>query len=93
MKKGKRDWAKIIKDHRDSGKSVKDFCHAKGIHPNTFYKYRKLYSTQPFIEVSVSEHQDVAPIVLRVGRYSLRIQSGFDRDCLKSVLEVIGGIE
>jgi hypothetical protein len=90
MQRQKRDWAKIIEEHQRSGRSVKEFCEPKGIHPTTFYKNRKLCKQQPLVEIPVSGYMRGSSIVLHAGRYSVSIQNGFDRQTLKSVLEVIG---
>ena len=34
-------WAKVIREHTESGLSVKCFCESIGIHENTFYYRRK----------------------------------------------------
>ena len=86
-----RDWAGLVDEHRNSQESVKEFCESRGIHPNTFYKKRKLLQQRRLVEIPVapSSVEDI-PIVVRTGRYRVSIRRGFDRECLRSVLEVIG---
>lgn len=93
MKRQKRDWNRIIREHEESGKSVSEFCEAKGIDRNTFYKNRKLGQLRPLVEISCPSHVEITPIVLRAGCFTIDISPGFDRRCLKNVLEVIGDVE
>lgn len=93
MKRQKHDWKKLIEEHSGSGKSVTDFCAAKGIHPNSFYAKRKSCKKQVLVEIPGPNAIGTLPLVLKIGRYSLAIERGFDPGSLKSVLEVIGGIE
>lgn len=93
MKRQTRNWKKLIEEHSASGKSVTDFCAAKGIHPNSFYTKRKSFKKQALVEIPGPSTIGTLPLVLRIGRYSLSIERGFDPGSLKSVLEVIGGIE
>jgi hypothetical protein len=88
----KRDWAKIIEDFKASGKSVKEFSASKGFHPNTVSKYRKLYQEQPLEEIPVKGIIGASPIVVHIDDYTVNISTGFDRTCLKSVIEVLGEI-
>ncbi len=94
MKRQKRDWAKIVEEQRKSGRPIKAFCELKGIHPNTFYMKRKLFDRQELVEISIHETAEVKihPILIQSGSFSVHIHPGFDQDCLKSVLEVIGDI-
>jgi len=90
MSNQKHEWPRLLAEHRKSGDSVKDFCRSRGIHPNTFYKKRKLHESGPLVEIPVTPSVDVTPIEVNAGRYRVSIRSGFDRECLRSVLEVIG---
>ena len=93
MKRKKRDWAAIIQEQEERGVSIKDYCKAEGIHPTSFYKNRKVFPPQPLVEIPVPAAIQTNPIVIRTGHYALTVQSGFDRDSLKLVLQVIGEIE
>jgi len=93
MNKQKRDWPKILKDHLASGESVKEFCESRGINTTVFYKNRKLACGQPLVEIPVVGSLEFGPIVVMHGEFSVSIPYGFDRECLKSVLEVIGELK
>lgn len=93
MRKRRHDWQRVLEEHRVSGKSVKEFCAEREIHPNTFYKMRQLSRTRELVEIRrtpAAESADASPLEVRTGQYGVMVRRGFDRDCLKSVLEVIG---
>jgi len=90
MNRQKRDWPRILEEQRKSGESVKEFCESRGIHPNTFYKKRKLHVQQPLVEIPVTGAVEDTPIMVSVGRFSVSVRRGFDPGILSSVLEVIG---
>lgn len=91
MRTAKRDWPRIIEEQTESGKSVSEYCESLGIHPNTFYKMRRIERQPAMVEVLPRASRKTAEIVVNVGQYSVAIQSGFDAECLKAVLEVIAG--
>ena len=95
MKRKKRDWAAIIEDQEKQGIPIRDYCEAEGIHPTSFYKNRKIHKQRSMVEIPAPARlsEGINPIVLRTGRYSLAIQTGFERDSVKSVLQVIGELE
>ena len=92
MTRRKRDWPAVLHEQRKSGESVKEFCASRGIHPNTFYKKRKLHSKQPLVEIPVTGTVEDTPIMVSVGRFSVSVLRGFDPEILKSVLEVVGDL-
>ena len=51
MERQMRDWVKLIQEQEESNEPVNEFCIAKGIHPTTFFKNRKIYSKHTFIEI------------------------------------------
>jgi hypothetical protein len=93
MKRQKRDWNSIIRAHEESGKSVREFCEAKRIPRNTFYKNRKLHQIRSLVEISGPSCLEITPIILKTRSYSLAIRSGFDPGSLKSILQVIEKVE
>ena len=93
MRRQERDWSRLVDEHSASGTSVKDFCKSRGINSTSFYKNRKIIKRQPMVEIPVSGSIELTPIVVKSGCYSVCIHPGFDRDSLKSILEVIGKTE
>jgi hypothetical protein len=93
MKRQKYDWNRTIQEYEESGKSVREFCEAKRIPRNTFYKNRKLHQIRSLVEISGPACFEITPIILKTRSYSLAIRSGFDPESLKSILQVIGKVE
>ena len=92
MRTAKRDWPRIIEDQAASGKSVSGYCESLGIHPNTFYRMRRIEKHPAMVEVLPRASRETSAIVVNVGQYSVAIRSGFDAECLKAVLEVVAGL-
>ena len=99
MRKGIKNWDKIFEQHRQSGKSIPEFCKDIGIHVNTFYKHRKRIGCQrsvndsAVVEIKPAFSAPSAPIVLNTKKFMISISNGFDESQLKSVLKVIGDLE
>jgi hypothetical protein len=93
MKKAKRDWSRIIAAQATSGKSVQEYCRGVGVHPNTFYKKRKVEGHPAMVEIRPSWSRKVTSIVVNIRQYSVTVGSGFDPQCLKAVLQVIGELQ
>ena len=90
MMRRRGDWPEIIAEQPRSGKSVDEYCKSKGIHPNTFYRKRKLYGRSAMVEILPLSNRESAAIVVSFGEYSVAIRKGFDAESLKSILRVIG---
>jgi hypothetical protein len=90
MKRAKRNWPQLVEDQEASGQSVQEYCKSIGIHPNTFYKKRKVREHQSLVEIRPPSSSEMTAIVVNLGHYSVAIRSGFDPQCLKAVLQVIG---
>ncbi len=87
------NWEEIIIRHQESGKTVTDFCSEIGIHPNTFYKFRKRKTSSSLVEIKAVEINSQSSIILKTGKFEISLLTGFDEKMLKSVLSVIGEIE
>ena len=100
MRKVIKNWEEVIEQHRQSGKSVENFCKEIGIHSNTFYKNRQKRrrsegskSQTAVIEIKPTALTAAAPIVLKTKKFMISISNGFDESQLKSVLRIIGELE
>jgi hypothetical protein len=93
MKRQRRDWKAIARDQAASGKSVNEYCKGMGIHPSTFYKGRKVQQRRELVEIAAPTMREIPPIILKTQRCSLVIRRGFDPESLRSILQVIGGVE
>ncbi|MBI9109554.1 MAG: hypothetical protein JEZ04_22620 [Spirochaetales bacterium] len=58
------NWEHIFEQHRQSAKSITQFCNEIGIHPNIFYKHRKITGRCGIIEVKLVASVCSAPIIL-----------------------------
>ncbi|MDC7124193.1 MAG: hypothetical protein PQJ46_01410 [Spirochaetales bacterium] len=96
MRKVIKNWKEIFEQHRQSGKSIPEFCNDIGIHPNTFYKHRKRFSGDAIavdsavVEIKPEISAKTEPIVIQTKKFMISISEGFDETHLKSVLKVIG---
>lgn len=90
MKRPKRNWSPILENQETSGKSVHEYCESIGIHPNTFYKMRKVQAHPAMVEVRPQPGAKGSPIVVNLRQYAVAVRSGFDPQCLKVVLQVLG---
>lgn len=87
------NWEEIIIQHQESGKTVNEFCKGIGIHPNTFYKFRKRKRSSGLVEIKALNSNAAVPIILKTSKFEISITPGYDEKLLKSILMVIGEIE
>ena len=87
----KIDWGEVAAEQKGSGKTIKDFCKEKGIHPYTFYRHRKKIENSELIEVQVVKRTiRENPIMLKYHDVSIVLQSGFCKRTLKDLFSVLG---
>ncbi|MBQ8996294.1 MAG: hypothetical protein IJ091_10820 [Oscillospiraceae bacterium] len=76
-------WSGIVKDCRNSGLSVKEWCQAKGISINTYYKWQgrvfkaaeQAVNEEPeFVEVNYQEPEGSKEAIARVHKEGLEIE-------------------
>ncbi len=95
------EWRELLEDQRSSNMSVKEWCESEGISTTTYYYWRKRVSVAP----AASSAPPLAPrwlpvvledatpcssgLTLRVGRVSMDICAGFDRNLLRATLDVL----
>jgi hypothetical protein len=96
-KAGALDFGQLVDEWKQSGKSVKDFCEAKGISEQRFY-----YHKQKVLGVKVPAKSKVIRLTASMkevghggyeisrGGATLRIPAGFDPAKVKSLLELLG---
>lgn len=96
------EWQERLKDHQESGMSVKDWCLSEGVSTATYYYWRKracedqVGGSAPqsagWVPVIVNEPAPGSRVLtLRVGRVSVEVASGFDASLLSDVLSVPEG--
>jgi len=93
MKEQNRDWRQIVEEQAACGKSVQEYCKSIGVHPNTFYRKRKMQRRLVMVEVRPAPSTEISPIIVSVGKYSVAIRTGFDAEALQAVLHVLGELQ
>ena len=95
MKRKQLDWTRIVEEHKSSGQSVELFCQEKEIHPNTFYRHRKLLHQKnqtDTVLVNIKytpEVQEHKPIRVLLHEFIIEIPSGADSLTVESMLRMI----
>lgn len=87
----KHNWPELVKEQKLSGETVYAFCKARKIHYTSFYKNRKHLKSSNFVEIKVNikAPELKEPIILKCGKYSVTLQSGFCKQTLKDVLSIL----
>lgn len=95
-KRQTQDWAALLLEQEQSGKSIADFCKDKGIHYSSLYKHRKIIQDSKLVEIKVKhkpESQSTeAPIVLNYREFSIKVPSCFNKQSLTDVISVLVNI-
>ena len=87
----KINWGEVTAEQKSSGKTIKDFCSEKRIHPHTFYRHRKKLENSELIEIQVVERASHGnPIMLKYHDVSIVLQSGFCKRTLKDLFSILG---
>ena len=101
MKKiSREERERFLSAWKASGQPVKQFCREQGLNHYTFYGWleaqrkKPTEPTQAFVELKVNseQSQDTPPLVIVCGPYRIELVRGFDRELLKTVLEVLGAV-
>jgi hypothetical protein len=91
----RQKWTDLIRQHEQSGATVKVFCRDRGVSEPSFYSWRKrLATSQPvrfaLVEANASGTNEHAPMELIVSSGErLRIARGVDSATLRTVLGVL----
>ena len=88
-----RVWAKRLRAHERSGKSVRQFCEEGGFSDATFYKWRQRLAAHADAGVHVELVElggpQAAPFEISVGEVTVRVPAAFDDKALSRLLEVV----
>lgn len=90
----------MLSDYRNSGMTSNAWCLSKGIKKSTLYYWMKRLKAKSsktdintkWAELSFPAHAltpSSSCITLKIGKFSLDIQSGFEKSALENVLEVV----
>jgi len=96
-------WRHILREHRQSGLTVAEFCQKHG-HPIHQFKYwkQKLGKEGPGLrfvpavaraEAAAGRGTGDEGLTLEVGKARIKIRSGFDRALLLQAVQALGGDE
>lgn len=88
-------WATRIKECRESGMRVKDWCAEQGLCYHTYYKWQtRLFHkyTEPtagFYEITPARNSGRVAVTVHTGTYSADIYGGADEETIRAVLQAI----
>lgn len=88
-------WSKKIADFRRSGKTKEEWCIKQNISNKQFTYWLRQFSGETtetqWLPVEIKEVERL-PLVLKVGTATIEVPSGFDKEHLSSVIEVLKGL-
>jgi len=95
-----KHWGGIVREHEESGLSVRAFCDQRKITQTEFYKWRKRLSNAkqaeidsliPVTVVDAPAEEGSSRIEIRIDRsLSIFVHPGFDVDTLRDVVGALG---
>ena len=89
-----KNWEEIIREQQQSGKNIKAFCTAKGIHENTFYLNRKKLCKPGLVRIALQKEKTYSgAITVKYQGLTIIVEPESNRDTLKNILEVLGIIQ
>ena len=92
------EWGERIRECRNSGMQVKDWCEANGIAVSTYYKQqRKVFDaakrqarTSPqFVEISPANSAETPAATVRIGEAEADIYPGADEGTIQAILRAM----
>jgi hypothetical protein len=88
-------WSKKIAEFRRSGKTKEEWCQKQNISNKQFTYWLRQFSGETtetqWLPVEIKEVERL-PLVLKVGTATIEVPSGFDKEHLLAVLEVLKGL-
>jgi len=99
-----QEWEKRMAEYRASGQSVREWCAANGVKPERlrYWLRRKkegesteTESTtwlQAVVSGPTPGEQNDTRLLVKVGKASIEVKSGFDPELLSTVVRVLSGI-
>lgn len=86
-------WRAVIAEHAKLGGTVRDFCWQRGLKDHSYYwhKRRMLRDGEQggFRQVSLPGSSSTLRVVVPGSGVHVEVERGFDRDCLRAVLEAL----
>jgi hypothetical protein len=85
-------WLGVIAEHAEVGGTVREFCRQRGLKDHSFYWHRRRMLRDSgqggFREVEVRGRTTLRVIVPGSGVH-VEVERGFDRHCLRAVVEAL----
>jgi len=97
-------WLQLAREFQSSGMTRGQYCKQKQIRPFQLDYWRKRLrkpglavrsSTKSWISLQIKHDQAIdhqSGILLRIGRLTIEVRQGFDRDLLAEVIRVVGPV-
>jgi len=94
-----RVWREVIRRQKISGLSIAQFCRQEGLAQPSFYNWRKKLAAEspgpsqnpsPFLELQLPRLTNSTPCEIVLPRCRVVVPPGFDPDCLRQLLDVLG---
>jgi len=94
-----RVWRDVIRRQKISGLSIAHFCRQEGLAQASFYNWRKKLAAEnpgppqnpsPFLELQLPRLTNSTPCEIVLPGCRVVVPPGFDPDCLRQLLEVLG---
>ena len=86
------DWQALMLEHKQSGKTVKDFCREKGFSVNTFYINRQKLNDKGFVKLNLQMQNTSCCESIKLEYQGLHVflEEGFSKELLHDLFEVLG---
>lgn len=96
-------WIQLISEQKNSNQTLKEWCKSKGITKATLYYWKKRLASESneikpdidWIPVTNSNQPDIpssSRIKLKIEKFTLEIESNFDKTALNDILKVVMSI-
>ena len=99
-----KQWRKHIDDCTSSGLSIEAWCTANEVSSYQYHYWKKKFNKPNhqiknetqwaplIIETRQVPHQQESPITLHVGTYKIDVVSGFDKQTLSGLVQLLGAL-
>jgi transposase len=94
-RKSEKEWEKIVEEFKRSGLNLTAWCRKNNISKSSIYPYIKKFNSSKeslgknWVSIPVRKISETAAFSLKIGTAILDIRSGFDKDELSELLDVV----
>jgi hypothetical protein len=85
-------WAKRIKERKQSGKSIRQYCQEQGLKEWQYYDWQsKLHRPTPTLKgfVELKAKPAFGRIVVEIEGCNIQVQEGFDAETLREIISAL----